>query len=105
MREHNVSFRKSGRKWRPGHKHDPSNIELRTRKGESIVWEADDSDIYFQFHDINLFGAHTMVLKKGEKLVLKVGENAPKGNHVYAAFCLKDREYAEGNSPPIIIVE
>ena len=46
-----------------------------------------------------------MVLKKGQKLVLKVGENAPKGSHVYAAFCIEDREYTEGNSPPVIIVE
>ena len=105
MREHSVSFRKSGKKWKLTRKDELSKRELRTKKGESVVWEAEDSDIYFQFHDAKLFGEHTVVLKKGQKLKLKVGENAPKGSHVYAAFFIEDREYAEENSPPIIIVE
>jgi len=38
-------------------------------------------------------------------LTLTVGRLARSGENHYAVFCLTDREYARGDSPPVIIIE
>ena len=55
--------------------------------------------------DTNLFGYYTRKLKKGQKLTLVIGNKAKKGANRYAVFCADGLEFAEGDSPPEIIVE
>ncbi len=105
FKEHNVSFNKLDKKWKVHDPADRKKTKVHAKKGEQITWEAGKSDIYFQFPDVSLFGEHTMMLEKGQKMSLKVNPNANAGKHSYAAFCLDDKCFAEGNSPPEIIVE
>jgi len=105
FKEHNVSFNKLAKKWKV---HDPADnrkTKVHAKKGEQITWVAGTSDIYFQFPDASLFGEYTLMLEKGQKMSLKVRQNAKSGIHSYAAVCLDDKCFAEGDSPPEIIVE
>jgi len=104
-KEHRVSFSKSNNKWKVHDREDKAKTNVRAKTGEQITWEATDSDIYFQFPDASVFGEHTMMVEKGRKLTLTVGPNATSGEHHYAAFCYDDKIFAEGDSPPKIVIE
>ena len=104
-KEHKVSFNKLNKKWKVHDPKDKTKTKVKARKGEQIVWKGGTSDIYFQFPDASLFGEHTMMLEKGQEMTLKVGPNATRGTHSYAAFCYDDKCFAEGDSPPVIIIE
>ena len=77
---------------------------VRVVKGQKIVFHAEGSDVYFQFGESNLFGGHTKAVANGKTLMLPVG-NVAKGTYAYAAFCTGANVFAEGDSPPKIIVD
>ena len=77
----------------------------KAKKGEKVTWKATDSDLYFQFMDEQLFGTFTLMIKAGETEELVIGSKAKSGINSYAVFHLNEKEFAEGNSPPQIIVE
>jgi hypothetical protein len=73
-------------------------------KGQRVIFHAEGSDVYIQFDNDQLFGGHYRTIKSGKTLTLGVG-NVVKGIYVYSAFCEGPKVFAEGDSPPKIIVD
>jgi hypothetical protein len=78
---------------------------VTTKKGEAVVWMALGSDVFLQFPDTTLFGTDNATITEGKKLRLQVLPTAKSGRYTYSIFCLTDKAYATGDSPPVIIVE
>lgn len=81
-----------------------TETEVRVVEGQKVIFHAVGSDVYLQFDNDKLFGGHTRVIKSGKKLTLGVGQ-VEKGVYVYAAFCAGPGVFAQGGSPPKIIVD
>jgi len=101
-RSHSISITKVGTQWKVV---SATGDTVKAKPGELIVWTAVGTDAYFQFMDDKIFGNYTRMVKAGQKLTLPVGAAARKGVHAYAVFCLTDKQFARGDSPPIIIIE
>ena len=81
-----------------------TNTVVRVVRGQKIIFHAEGSDVYLQFDNDKLFGGNTRTIKNGKTLTLGVGIVA-KGVYTYAAFCTTPMIFAEGDSPPKIIVD
>lgn len=81
-----------------------TQTEVRVVQGQKVIFNAEGSDVYIQFDNDQLFGGHTKTIKNGKKLTLGVGKVA-KGVYTYSAFCSGPGVFAEGGSPPKIIVD
>lgn len=90
-------------------------VPIEANRQDDIEWTADGSDLLFQFPDnLSVFftkedgssvgDSFYVELKDGEKLKLKVKEDAPFGRYVYSVLVKKDGTYAEGSSPPVMII-
>ncbi|MEX1140139.1 MAG: hypothetical protein WEB33_13625 [Bacteroidota bacterium] len=99
----NLSIKKVGNVWRVVLAETTSS-NVRVVKGQKIIFHAEGSDVYLQFDNDQLFGGNTRTIKNGNKLTLGVG-NVAKGVYTYAAFCTTPMVFAEGDSPPKIIVD
>ena len=110
-KEHRISIKKlkdkvtRTKKWKATDSQDTLKTEVKTKKGDTVVWKAEGTDLYFQFMDKDLFGKFNYYLRNGKELKLKVTSKAEAKIHKYAVFCYDGKEYAAGNSPPVIIVE
>jgi hypothetical protein len=96
---------KIGNKWKVVDVSDTTKTKIKVKKGQKITWTAQGTDAYFQFMDTELVGKFKHGLKDGKSISLKIGKKAKVGVNNYAVFCLTDFEFAEGGSPPEIIVE
>ena len=99
-KEHKLLIKKIKNKWKVVDASDTTRTKIYAKRGEKITWTAVGTDAYFQFMGIKLFGNYTKSLKAGQKLTLVIGNKARLGIHQYAVFCLPDKEFAEGDSPP-----
>lgn len=81
-----------------------TSTTVRVVQGQKIIFHAEGSDVYLQFDNDKLFGGNTRTIKKSKTLTLGVGIVA-KGVYTYAAFCTTPMVFAEGDSPPKIIVD
>jgi hypothetical protein len=81
-----------------------TETEVRVVEGQKVIFHAVGSDVHLQFDNDKLFGGHTRVIKAGRTLTLGVGQ-VEKGVYVYAAFCTTPGVFAQGGSPPKIIVD
>lgn len=101
--------------WRVVDASDYTKTEVKVKKNDKIIWLLEGTDAYFQF-PAKLFnpvdpgdslggGGYTKFVKDGKRLKLKVKDNAPAGTYEYAVFCTANGEFAEGESPPKIVVE
>ncbi len=110
-KKHKIAIKKMKNKvtkmkeWKAVDAEDTLVTKIKVKKGDEIIWEADGSDLYFQFMDKQLFGDYTYFLEDGKKLKLIVGDQAQAKTYKYAVFCIADLEFARGDSPPVIIVE
>ena len=96
---------KINNKWKVVDVSDSTITKVKVKKGQKITWTAQGTDAFFQFMDEKLVGKFKHSLKDGKSISLHVGNNAKVGVNNYAVFCLADLEFAEGGSPPEIIVE
>ncbi|MCB0283229.1 MAG: hypothetical protein H6627_08625 [Calditrichae bacterium] len=103
--EVDIVIKKIDGKWKVFDATDSTITHVKAKKGQKITWTAEGTDVYFQFMDEKLVGKFKHALKDGKKISLNIGPNAKVGENSYAVFCTADMEFAEGNSPPIIIVE
>ena len=117
-----ISFAKSwelkivkvGNEWKVVDATDTTKTKVRVKRNDMIEWTAEGSDVYFQFSSDLRFvgdsakdkldGGYTKYLPAGKKLKLKVKQDAPLGEEVYAVFVKADNVFAKGGSPPRIIV-
>jgi len=110
-KEHHIAIKKLKNKvskikeWKATDAKDTLMTKIKTKKGDTVVWTAEGTDLYFQFMDENLFGKFNYYLQSGKELKLKVSSKAETKIHKYAVFCYDGKEYATGDSPPVIIVE
>ena len=104
-KEHRLHIRTVKNKWKVVDAQDSTKTIVTASKGENIVWTALGSDIYLQFSDSTLFGTHNATIPAGSNLSLTVTPSAKPGRYPYAAFCLRDKQFATGDSPPVIIIQ
>jgi hypothetical protein len=107
-----LSIKKIGNVWKVVDSNNKTKV--RVEKGAKITWTAEGSDVVFQFpsqiylkpqgKEDSLSKNNTKKIKSGKKLKLKITEDALQDTIVYAVFVLKDGVYAEGGSPPRIII-
>jgi len=101
--------------WRVVDAEDNSKRELKVKRNDKIVWTAEGTDVFIQFSSDQILdpqaetdhlkNGYTKVLKDGKKLKMKIKGEAKYGTYTYAVFCMANQEFAQGNSPPKIIVE
>ena len=101
---HPLHLKKIHNKWKVAHP-DSTTSPVTASKGDSVVWMAMGSDVYIQFGDSTVFGTYNAMVQAGGKLTLTVQPVAKPGRYPYAVFCLKDKEFATADSPPVIIIE
>ncbi|MFP8490255.1 hypothetical protein ACKGJO_14320 [Gracilimonas sp. Q87] len=90
-------------------------MPIEANRNDDIEWAAEGSDMVFQFpqelsvyftkEDGSTVGTgYYIEVKDGKKLKLKVKNDAPLGRYVYSVLVKKDGTFAEGSSPPILII-
>lgn len=79
--------------------------------GDEITWSSEATDVYFQFPVQELFvelieeRVWTRFLPRGGTVTVRVPDAVPPGEYVYAAFAGEGKRYAEGGTPPKMIVK
>ncbi len=100
--------------WRVVDASDYSKRKVKVKKKDTIVWTVEGTNAYFQFSTSvfnpksvsdSLKNGSTKFIADGKKLKLKVKDDAPVGTQVYAVFCSADGVFAQGESPPQIIID
>ena len=100
--------------WRVVDATDYSKKKIKVKKKDTIVWNVEGTNAHFQFATSvfkpnsisdSLRNGSTKFIADGKKLKLKVKDDAPVGIQVYAVFCSEDGVFAQGESPPRIIIE
>ena len=98
MAHHDPKLRKKG--WK---------IDLvRAKSGDEITWTHNGGKVTISFPpEGDPFGIEQVTLAPGgqKSLTVKVTEEVAPGTYPYSVFCAADNEYAEGDSPPRIIIE
>lgn len=93
-----------------------NKTKVHVKGGDKITWKAEGSNVVFQFpskkylipetKEDSLSKNNTKKIKAGgKKLKFKISEDAKKDTIVYAIFVIKDGVFAEGGSPPKIIID
>lgn len=88
---------------------------INAKRSDDIEWTADGSDMVFQFplELSKLFtkengdpvgNGYVIKVDAGDKLKLKVKNDAPVGEFVYSVYVTASGTYAEGSSPPVMII-
>ncbi len=104
--KHQISIRMIDDKWKVVDARDATITDITVARGDTVVWVAPpDSDLYFQFMDEHLVGHYTQDLKKEQRLMLTIGNQARRGPNPYAVFMYDAKVYAQGDSPPQLIVK
>lgn len=91
-------------------------VAIEANRNDDIEWTAEGSDLIFQFpeelkvyftkEDGSTVGdGYYINIEDGKKLKLKIKEDAPTGTYVYAVLVKKDGTFAEGSSPPVMIIK
>lgn len=91
-------------------------VPVRLKANDKVEWSAEGSDLVFQFpvemskfftkEDGTAIGNIFVVkVAKGDKLKLKVKGQPMKGTFTYAVYVVAGNTFAEGSSPPIMIIE
>jgi hypothetical protein len=105
---------KVGDVWKVVDATNHKKIVVHVKKKDTITWTVQGSNAYFQFPDKlfdpagkedSLKNGYIKSLKNGKKLKLKVKDDAALGTYEYAVFITADAVFAQGDSPPKIIIE
>lgn len=91
-------------------------LPIEANRNDNIEWTADGSNMVFQFpEELNVYftkedgssadSSYYVEVENGKKLKLKVKGDAPLGRVVYSVLVKKDSTYAEGSSPPVMIIK
>jgi hypothetical protein len=105
---------KVGDVWKVVDATNHKKIAVHVKKKDTITWTVQGSNAYLQFPDKlfnpvgkedSLKNGYTKFLKSDKKLKLKVKDDAVPGTYEYAVFITTDGVFAQGDSPPKIIIE
>ena len=112
--KHELKIMKIGGIWKVVNETDTTKKKVVAQRNDTIIWTAEGTDAYFQFPDSifkpigphdSLQNGYTKFLRNEKKLSLKIKMNAPLKTYIYAVFCIADSTYAQGDSPPKIILK
>jgi hypothetical protein len=103
LKDVNVSITKIGNVWKAVLTGTDST-EVRVQSGQKITFHAEGTEVIFQFDNDTLFGGHSKIIKKDKSKTFGVGQ-VKKGVYIYSAFCVGPKVFAQGGSPPKIIVD
>jgi len=111
--KYELKIKKIGNVWKVVDSNNKTKVHVKG--GAKITWTAEGSDVVFQFPSQkylkpqgkvdSLSRDNTKKIRNGKKLKLKITEDAKQDTIVYSVFVLKDGVYAEGGSPPRIIID
>ncbi|MFC1724290.1 hypothetical protein ACFL4T_01595 [candidate division KSB1 bacterium] len=97
------------------HKNKPSKITngnyLAVKKGskaadcDSIIFKAHKTNAVVFVPDISIFGEHVFPVNDGIAVEKQIQPGANLGVHYYAIWNDEDKDFAEANSNPSIIIE
>ncbi len=113
-KQYDLKVVKVDSEWKVVDASDYTKSKVKVKKKDTIIWTAEGTDTYFQFPnklfnpvggEDSLYDGYTKFLKAGKKLKLKIKDDAPAGIYEYAVFCTADGKFAEGESPPKIVIE
>jgi len=113
-KKYNLDIVKVDNIWKVVDATDYTKTTIKVRKKETIIWMAKGTDAYLQlpgklFNPVDsedsLKNGYTKFLKNGKRLKLKVKDDALAGTYEYAVFCTADGVFAQGDSPPKIVIE
>lgn len=102
---HRFRVGKLNNKWKVYDSGNANNRVITASAGETVVWSATGSDVFFQFPDSSLFDTDEVSVTDGKDLSLTVSANAKPGRYTYSIFCAKEGKFATGDSPPVIIIK
>jgi len=102
--QHRFRIAKLNNQWKVHDSKDSRTRVIRAKRGDVVYWTAAGSDLYFQFPDSTLFESSEAAVADGKELALTVSKNAAPGRYTYSVFCMKERKFATGDSPPVIII-
>ncbi len=103
--EHRFRVGKLNNMWKVYDSKNPNNRTIVAKRGDKVIWSALGSSIFLNFPDEKIFGTAEASAAEGKELLLTVSANAKPGKYTYSIFCAKDRKYATGDSPPVIIMQ
>lgn len=103
--EHRFRVGKLNNIWKVYDSKNSNNRTIVAKRGEKVIWSAMGSDVYLNFPDATIFGASEASAADGKELALTVSANAKPGRYTYSIFCEKEKKYATGDSPPVIIIQ
>lgn len=111
---HELIIKKIGKVWKVVYDKDKTRTKVVVHGNDFITWDVIGSDAYFQFPKkiLNPVGpadslknGYTKFKKNGTPpLRLRVKAKADTGTYVYAVFITAEGEFAEGDTPPKIII-
>jgi hypothetical protein len=113
-KSYDLIIMKIGEVWKVVDAADHNNTKVNAKRKDTITWTIKGSDAYLQFPDKlfnpvsaddSLHNGYTKKLKDGKKLKLKVKDDAALGTYEYAVFCTADGVFAQGDSPPKIVIK
>ena len=113
-KDHNLKVVNVKGVWRVVDASDYSKRKIKVKKKDTIIWTVEGTNAHFQFATSvfkpkgvsdSLKNGSTKFIADGKKLRLKVRNDAPIGPQVYAVFCSADDVFAQGESPPQIIID
>ncbi|MFC2173113.1 hypothetical protein ACFLU6_10845 [Acidobacteriota bacterium] len=80
--------------------------DLYVKKGDKVIFEPIGTDVAILVPFEDLFGERDLgIVKNGDTLEVEVDKNLKEDAYPYSVFCFEPWVYAEGGSPPEIIVE
>ena len=95
---HRFKIGKLNGKWKVFDEKNSNNRMIIASRGDKVIWSAVGSDAFIQFPDAAIFGLTETSVASGKAITLTVSPNAKPGRYPYSIFCLKDKQYATGDS-------
>ncbi len=114
-KEIDFNIKKVQKRWLVTKPQSNNPTKIEAARNDTIVWRAQGSEMQFQFPDtIGTYftdldsdttgGKYFVNVKNGKTLRLKVKSAAPDTTLIYSVLVKKDCVFAEGSSPPVIII-
>lgn len=103
--EHRFRVGKLNNAWKVYDSKNSKNRTIVAKRGDKVIWSAVGSDIFLSFPDAGIFGTTEASAADGKDLTLTVSSKAKPGKYTYSIFCGKEKKYATGDSPPVIIIQ
>ena len=103
--EHHFRIGKLNNQWKVYDTKDSHNRVIHASQGDKVIWTAAGSELYFQFPDETVFDSTEATVADGHDLTLIVSMDAKPGRYTYSIFCTKEKKFATGDSPPVIIIQ